>query len=238
MEFDRVSFLQELGDAIVHYEALPAFPKDLTLVEAYQLLLELVPKVSAAGTAGLKAGVTHPDIQAFLGLTHPLLGMLYKNRQLNAGDVIPFREKSAIECELGIVLDSSGKPISIGPAIEFVYLDFSQPQDMTASNLVVANLGADGFIQGEQIPWQESFADNQVRLFRDGELVMEASMLESFGGPRPALDWMLAEAKARHLSIADNTLLMTGTCGGATPALPGLYEANYGEFGSVKFKVE
>ena len=48
---------------------------------------------------------------------------------------------------------------------------------------------------------------------------------------------MLAEAKRRGLPLADDMLLMTGTCGGVTPAEPGHYVADYGDLGSVAFTV-
>ncbi len=227
-----------LADALKAHETLPAFPNDLALEDAAKLQDQVVQRLCAGGSAGLKAGMTSPGLQEFFKLDGALLGQLYPQGRLEAGAILPHLPKLSIECEIGIVVDANGAPKSVGPAIEFVYLDFANPQDMTAANLLATNLAADRFMPGPQFPWRALYNDITLRLTRDGEVVNEASVMESLGGPATALPWMCAEAKRRNIPLADNMLFMTGTCGGVVPAEPGHYVGEYGELGSVEFTVE
>jgi 2-keto-4-pentenoate hydratase len=228
---------QAIANAVTNTEPLPAMTETLTLEEAYRVQLELIRQIAPDGIAGLKAGVTTAAAQKHFGLQHGLLGELYLSGRLDPSDSIVVNPQAVIECEIGIVIDGGGDPVSVGPAIEFAYADFSRPLDASAVNLVAGNLGAYRFIQGSQQPWRSSFSGIRVQLSRDGEVVNEASMLEALGGPEHALPWMLQEATKRGLPIADGMLLMTGTCGRPTAALPGSYVADYGEFGQVSFTV-
>lgn len=230
-------FAQQLSDAIKAHRQLPTFTVDLTLQEAYDLQGLVAKKVSPAGLAGLKAGVTSNQLQQLFDIDHALMGRLYRSGQLSGEVVLPYLGKRSIECEIAIIIDARGLPKSAGPALEFVVLDFASREDMTGPNLVAGNLAADQFLAGEQLPWRESFEDIVVRLYRDDELVNEASMMESLGGPHAALDWMLSEADQRNIRISDGMLFMTGTCGQVIPALPGKYRADYGALGTITFSV-
>ena len=227
----------QMAKAIVADKPLPAITAALTLEQAYRVQIEMVRKVSPGGIAGLKAGVTTAAARKHFGLTHGLMGELYAFGSLDPDDPITVNPESVIECEIGILIDGAGNPLSAGPAIEFACANFARPQDLTAANLVAGNLGAYRFIRGSQQPWRNTFNDVRVQLSRDGELINEASMQEALGGPERALPWMLEEAALRGLPIEQGMLLMTGTCGQPAPALPGNYVADYGDFGQVSFTI-
>ena len=76
-------------------------------------------------------------------------------------------------------LNSDGSPISIGPAVEFVRVDFCRPEDLTPGNVTLANLGADQFILGEMSAWDSfdftALADIDIELKRDGEVILTTS---------------------------------------------------------------
>ena len=186
---------------------------------------------------GLKAGLTNSQGQQLFGIEHALLGHLYKAGRLAPGAQIAHKPKLAIECEIGIVVDAGGKPKSLGPAIELVYLDFAKAEDMTAVNLAAANLGAYWFIQGPQQDWGGDFSNVTVTLTRDGEQVTQAPITEALGGPEPALTWMNGEAERLGVQFQDGMFLMTGSCGGIIPSAPGSYVADYGPLGSVAFDI-
>jgi len=235
-------FLKELAASIRAHSTLPAFPPGITLEQAYAMLPKVASLACDASVYGLKAGLTNPQLQQLFGLEEALLGLLYDWGECRSGSRLPYREHAKIECELGIVVSADGTPISMGPAIEFVHLNFSSPADLTPANLVVSSLGADRFLCGEQISWAEidfdSLSETIVCLQRDGQALQEVSALESFGGPVNALEWCICEAKKRDLPLVENTLLLTGTCGEALTAAPGEYIADYGILGEVTFTVD
>ncbi|MBL4672806.1 MAG: hypothetical protein JKX81_11150, partial [Arenicella sp.] len=76
MTNDR-NFETQLTEAIESHSPLPRFPRDLTLEDAYARLPEVSAGVANGITAGIKAGITNPEIQALFGLEHALLGQLY-----------------------------------------------------------------------------------------------------------------------------------------------------------------
>lgn len=231
------SFIQSLAAAIEQGQALPAFPAGLSIDQAYDLQAQLTQRVFQGRAAGIKAGITTAAAQGFFGIDGPLIASLYQGRGLSNGAKIPSRPGASIECEIGIVVDKTGAVISAGPALEFVAIEFSQPEDFSLANILLANLAADRYLLGPQGEWLGDYRDVTVSLYRDEELLNQASVMDAIGGPQQALDWVLAEAKNRQLPMPDSCLLMTGSCGEPVPALPGKYRADYGKLGVVEFEV-
>ena len=71
-------------------------------------------------------------------------------------------------CSIVLQLNSDGSPISIGPAVEFVRLDFCRAEDLTPGNVTLCNLGADQFILGDMGAWDSfdftALADIEIEL--------------------------------------------------------------------------
>ncbi len=228
---------QQIAEAILNHQPLPVFPEGLTLANGYELQSEVASLVSPNGFAGIKAGVTSEQLQAIFGIDHALLGRLYRHGHFESGATLPFIEKQLIECEIGIIVDAQGQPVSAGPALEFAFAAFSMPTDATAPNLTAGNVAADKFLTGEQHPWRESYDDITIRFYRNDELINEAPITESLGGPAKAVTWIIQEAGRYNIEIPDNTLLMTGACGQVIPAAPGTYRADYGDLGEINFTI-
>ncbi|MCI5045281.1 MAG: hypothetical protein MRY72_11345 [Aquisalinus sp.] len=231
-------FSKELADAISTHEALPAFPGELTLDEAYQLQHRVTAERCGEDIGGIKAGVTSPPIQQYLGLDHALIASLYLDSLYPTVSTLPHLEGRMVECEVAVIVDAGGKPKMIAPAVEIVLVKFSIPTDMTAANLVACNLGADLYLIGEPVSWDSSFNDVSVSLSRDGEVVNQASMKDALGGPETAAQWMWQEAKSRGFRGGEDTTLLAGACGTVLPMEKGHYVADYGDLGSLEFTVE
>ncbi len=235
-------FIADLARAIRSRSPLPAFPPGLTLEDAYSMLPVVAASVCDDSSSGIKAGLTNPDLQQLFGLDDALLGLLYDWGKCRPGSRVSCSEYSQIECELGIVLDSDGRPVSIGPAIEFVHLNFSRPEDFTPANLVMSSLGADRYLVGEQTAWNdmdfEALRDVVIRLERDGKTLLEVSPYDSLNGPVSAVQLCVEEARERGLGLRENTLLLAGTCGAALSAASGNYTADYGLLGSIDFAID
>ena len=107
--------------------------------------------------------------------------------------------------------------------------------------MTLANLGADQFILGEMSAWDgfnfTALADIDIELKRDGEVILKTSPLDSFGGPKPALDWCISKAKSLGFAIRQGGVLLAGTNGAAMEADPGHYEASYGPLGTIEFTI-
>ena len=239
MSTDR--FVAQLADAIKAKSIWPEFPSGVTLTEAYSLIPHLTSLLSGEQSAGIKAGVTSKDLQALFGLEEPLLGLLYQQSEIENAATLPHTASRRIECELAMQLNSDGSPISIGPAVEFVRLDFCRPEDLTPGNVTLCNLGADQFILGDMGAWDSfdftALADIEIELMRDGEVILNASPLDSFGGPKPALDWCVNKANSLGFTIPEGGVLLAGTNGAAMEADPGHYQASYGPLGTIEFTI-
>jgi len=239
MSTDR--FIEDLADAIKTKSIWPEFPSDVTLTQAYSLIPQLTSLISGESSAGIKAGVTNADLQALFGLEEPLLGLLYQQSEIENAATLPYTASRRIECELAMRLNSDGSPISLGPAVEFVRLDFCRPEDLTPGNVTLANLGADQFILGEMSAWDSfdfiALADIDIELMRDGEVILTTSPLDSFGGPKQALEWCVNKASNLGFTIPQGGVLLAGTNGAAMEADPGDYEVSYGPLGTIEFTI-
>lgn len=233
------AFMTELAQAMATHSPLPRFPSGITVEQAYAGQPAVSRKVGP--TAGYKAGITNELIQRKLGLDQPLLGHLYRSGEQPGGAVLAHRPHAAIECELGIIVDAQGQPCWIVPALEFVHLRFTAPEDVSAANLVLCNLGADQFMLGQPQPWlsglEALMESSTIRLFRDNQLIQQACALSSMNGPEEAGEWMLDQIRNHQWPVTEGTLLMTGTCGDAIPFQPGSYRADYGPLGQIEFSI-
>ena len=239
MGIDR--FVAHLAEAIRTKSIWPEFPSGVTVTEAYPLIPYLASLISGETSAGIKAGVTNADLQALFGLEEPLLGLLYQQSETENAAILSHTASRRIECELAMRLNSDGSPISIGPAVEFVRLDFCRPEDLTPGNLTLCNLGADQFILGEMSAWDSfdftALADIDIELMREGEVILKTSPLDSFGGPKPALDWCVNKANSLGFAIPQGGVLLAGTNGAAMDADRGHYEVSYGPLGTMEFTI-
>ena len=231
------ALLSTLAEAISSRTPLPAIEQSLTLDEAYRLQHQLTAKLCPDGAAGIKAGVTTAGAQKYFGVDQALIASLYPHTVLDDNCRVPFVSGRLLECEFAVTVDADGTPLSIAPAIELALAQFSRPDDMTAENLVLSNVGADGFILGAAQDWAPPYDEASVRLTREDELLNEVSMTDALGGPEHAVPWILEEANRRGFSLGADTLLLTGACGKVVPAEVGRYTADFGPFGQISFEI-
>ncbi|MGC6499116.1 MAG: hypothetical protein ACON4C_02900 [Henriciella sp.] len=232
-------FAKELASAILQNQPLPKFGNELRLEDAYALQHQVTSLIAPEGAGGIKAGATAAPVQSYFGIDHALIASLYPDSRHTSGDTLSFVEGRGIECEVAVLMDENGRPKAIAPAIEFVFVKFSEASDMSAANLVASNLGADAFLVGDFQRWKDgAFDELTAVLSRNGEEVSRADMNDAIGGPGPATEWMFGEAKARGFRVGADTLIMTGACGQAMPGDIGNYAMEIDGLGSVSFAVQ
>lgn len=226
-----------LAAAIKSHAPLLAFGDTLSLEEAYALQHQVSQARTGGQIGGVKAGVTSPKVQAYFKLDHALIGSLCADARQSNGCSLAHLEGRAVECEVALIVDEEGRLKSIAPAIEIVFVKFSQQSDMTAPNLVACNLGAGLYIVGDPVPWDPALSATKVVLTCGEETLNEADMTDALGGPQSAAGWMLKEAQARDFSCGGDTLLLAGACGTVVPAKPGQYDADFGALGKIEFEI-
>lgn len=233
-EFDA----DRIAQAIKACAPLPAMPAGLSLEEGYALQQQVTAAINGSRSVGWKAGVTDPAMQAAFGLSEPLIGSLYRERQLQSPATVELTEDHQIECEVCVVVGADWQPKYIAPAIEFVRLTFVQPSDLTPANAIAANVGADRFLVGE---WHDfdAVADIAVTLESASKKLLELSTGIDAATIRRRLEWV-REAGDRHglvRSPGDDHLLFLGTMGQAVKASPGKYRATFGSLGTIDYHV-
>lgn len=233
--------INSLATAIASKAKLPEFPPGVTVAEAYQWLPELTQQASGNVPIGIKAGITNPDLQQVFGLDEPLIGLLSRSSEIKGHAVLSYSPHRLIECEMAVTFSADGSPLAIGPAAEFIHLDFARPEDMTPGNVTLCNLGADQFICGEMVAWDtfdfERLTSIEIVAKRDGETLLTASPMDSLGGPKIAHDWCISKAKSLGFHLPEGGILLAGTNGSALPGEPGDYEIHYGSLGSIRFSI-
>ena len=229
--------IAQIVKALQTRATIPQFPTSLTVVEAYKIQHQVVASLDNDSIIGLKAGLTTAASQESFGITHPVLGRVFKSGRLFSGASFNTVSGGLLECEIGVRVNASGTTTSIAPVIELPRFPFKLPIDTTGPNLIACNVAADRYVVGEFLEIPTSFDDCSVALSRGGETLCYANLTEPLGGPLHSLDWMLTEATVRDISIPDDALMLTGACGGIHPALPGLYIADYGSLGRIEFEI-
>lgn len=227
-----------IAQAIQACTPLPAMPAELSLEEGYALQQQVTAAINGSRSVGWKAGVTDPEMQAAFGLSEPLIGSLYRERQLRSPATVELTEDHQIECEVCVVVGADWRPKYVAPAIEFVRLTFSQPSDLTPANAIAANVGADRFLVGELHDF-DAVTDITVTLESAGEKLLEHSTGVDATTIGRRLEWMRKASDQHGLarSAADDHLLLLGTMGQPVKASPGKYRATFGSLGAVEFQI-
>ena len=236
--FDAQSMVEQVAETVLARSPLPAMHCP-DLASGYQFQRKLSAHINGGVSFDLKAGATSLAAQQQLGLSSPLLGSLYVRGKLHSGCEVVVTEGQELECEIAVVVDGNGSPVSLVPVVEVVYLKFSQAADLSVVNAVAANLGTDRFICGEPRPWDGSLSEIAITVVKDGDKVADISNDYSFGGPAAGVEWMINEARKWRLwgEGTDDRLLLLGTCGKAMEASSGEYRIDFGPLGEVTFSL-
>lgn len=230
--------MERIATCIRLRQPLPSFACE-NIDHGYNLQKRVTKNINHNGQIGFKAGATSTAVQQHLGLKAPLVGSLYGDGKLQSGCELSLVAGQELECEIGIVVNCKGEPIGLFPAVEVVYLEFSQREDLSIANAVAVNLGADRFICGPISPWQPTLESLTINVIRDGINVATIVSGYSFGSLNEGANWMLGEVKAKKLwsSAEKQSLFLMGTCGDSFIGKKGNYQIDFGCLGNITFNV-
>lgn len=234
------ALIEKIATSVRDTQPLPAMSMESTR-EAYDIQKQVAKAVDPSGPHDLKAGITSRVMQQHLGLQSPLVGSLYATRKLGNDCKLTLKEGQELECEIGVVVDSSGNPIGLCPIVEVIYLSFSRNEDLSIPNIVAANLGADRYICGDILPWDSSAKNVSIDVYIDDKLEATLSNDYSFGAPIEGAAWMIAEATKLGLfkpGQQSSTILSLGTCGQALEGKSGTYRIEFDTLGELRFEIE
>jgi 2-keto-4-pentenoate hydratase len=81
-------------------------------------------------------------------------------------------------------------------------------------------------------------ASLHVTLSRDGRVVAEGTGVDALGDPRLSSEWTVAKAREIGYQPREGWIVLTGALGPVVDATPGQYTADYGELGSIAFRID
>jgi 2-keto-4-pentenoate hydratase len=230
----------------------PSAQRPLAMAEA--LAVQRAFNALRAGTdpvAGYKAALTDEGPQRALGLTGPISGALFASRARQPGAVV---DRAAfrgllIETELGFrAARRIDRPVdgraelraaiaTVSPMFELADPGFGRVA-LTGTDLVAANAACGEFVEGVPRPAAEADVNAvTVRLLLDGNTLHEVCAGALVGDQWRALHWLVNAVVAAGEVVEAGQLLMTGALGGAHPALPGRYRAEFGVLGDLEITV-
>ena len=205
---------------------------------------------ASSPVSGFKGALTNIAAQQSMGIDVPVSGVLLEEMHLPTGLVVELESFShaVVETEIGFCI---GKQISRQilpeellahveyclPMIEIADIGFDDPGAMTIYDFIASGAAAAGYIAGERT---ESRAVNEVEatLSRNGELLHQGQGTDALGDQFSAATWLINQVVAQGYVVKPGHFLMTGSLGRIQMVTrPGLYVADYGEFGKIEFEI-
>ena len=200
---------------------------------------------------GYKSAANALALQTALGLSEPIVGALFARGERKPGDRIErttyrtllietelgFRVARPIDTPVASLAELRSAMSTCVPMIELADPGFGRTR-FTGLDLIAANSAAAGFICGK--PHRADQLDVNalhIRLSRDGATLHEARSGELMGNQWQALLWLVNKVIDTGYVIKPGQLFMTGALGGAHPATPGEYLAEFGALGEIRFHV-
>lgn len=195
--------------------------------------------------AGYKAAATSPGAQQQLGLTAPVLGVLYRGMLKPDGSTVKVTDGARLIFELDLLARVGSAAINdattreealaaLDAFVPFVELgDLMVPKGaaVTGPLLQAMNAGARLGVEGAPVPTAgmtpDSIGAASAKLLVNGAVVAEAPVTALLGHPLDAVLWIVEATKARGMTLKPGDVLSLGSMGRFQQAAPGKVEADY-----------
>ncbi len=235
-------------------EALPLphrIDETLTIETAYRVQARIVKhELAGAQPAGFKAGLTSAPAQARFRADHPVAGVLVRNGRKEPGSTLRLSEWPGLNLETEVAF-RIGTPIrqridntatlrthidGIAPAVELPALHFETPTELSAIDIVAANVGAAAYIVGPFV--SPDLRDPNLvspRLLCNGAEINRGHARDALGDQWEAALWLVNTMMEQGWTLESGQILLTGALGKMVPATPGDCSAEYGNWGTIVF---
>ena len=231
---------------------------DISMDEAYALQHELVGKLRDHGgwgeIYGYKAALTALPAQQAMGITEPIIGVLFERAvfQADGATAITTDRPVLLETEVGFTL---GKPIT-EPVTEHNVLDavaycsglieLASPnlqQRPTSVDLISNNSASYGCVVGVSNKHPTDIDLDAVpvtltRLASADEVLHTAAAGSVMAGQVDALIWLINSTLAQGYALRPGHVLMTGSIGSMHAGKAGKYRADFGALGDLAFVLD
>ena len=231
---------------------------DISMDEAYALQHELVGKLRDHGgwgeIYGYKAALTALPAQQAMGITEPIIGVLFERAvfQADGATAITTDRPVLLETEVGFTLS---KPIT-EPVTEHNVLDavaycsglieLASPnlqQRPTSVDLISNNSASYGCVVGVSNKHPTDIDLDAVpvtltRLASADEVLHTAAAGSVMAGQVDALIWLINSTLAQGYALRPGHVLMTGSIGSMHAGKAGKYRADFGALGDLTFVLD
>ncbi|QDU60345.1 Acetylxylan esterase precursor [Planctomycetes bacterium Pan216] len=211
--------------------------------------------LDAKEIGGVKGGLVSPRVQARLGISEPLGGILRKSgrRDGTKKSTIALADWPGlkIETEIAFII---GKPITrrlttgeefkahvraVAPAIELPAGQLAGDGPPTAADIAAINIGAAAYLVGKEVkPDTLDPRAVKVTLTRDGESLHTGSGDDCWKGPWETGLWLANFAFDQGIDLKPGQVILSGALGKMHPGQPGRYVANFGDLGTIEFTLK
>lgn len=223
---------------------------DLTIAQAYEIQAALVKLREEKGevVAGYKAGFTAALVQRKMGLKRALSGTLFASMICPPGTIYQKDfARMLIETEIGFrfgqditrpIKDMSslkGAIAGVFPAIELPDVAYKDMNLRTELDAIVSNVSARKVLVGKPGKAPDVNAV-RVTLFHNGRGITSGIGSNALGDQWEALTWLVNDVVAKGSKIKRGYIAITGVISTIVHAKPGIYLADYGDFGTIEFE--
>jgi len=252
-EYDIIA--QKIEDAYTSKKPRPLISqefKNLTTDQAYEIQTSFVKLMESKGEMcmGYKAGVWDAPGQKRFGLEGPVNGILLKSMLRWPGKIyLKNHARLFIEPEIGFSfkkditepiddIEVLKRAVAITyPAIELPDIAYSDMKLIRGVDLIASNVAARKVLIGTAAKSKDLNAVT-VKLIYNGQEITNGAGSNAGGDQWEALRWVVNDVLARGGEIKDGYIVITGILTKLTPAKPGKYVADYGNFGKIEFEFE
>jgi 2-keto-4-pentenoate hydratase len=251
-------FARQTVAALAAKQSPPRFTEGVpggSLDDAYVAQRRLVRAVAMGDpVAGFKGAAVAAATQKALGVDGPLAGVVFRSGRLDGRSplVVPVRDGQpvAVETEIGYVTSvdlsyeiltdeqARGAVESVVPIIELPR-SFPNGGPANARNMVASNIGSDRYLVGAPVKAEQFNPDAvAITLKRDGTVLHETTGGAAAGGQWHNLRLVLNSLTRHGYTIPAGSVVLGGALGKIQPGEQGLYEATFGELGTISFELK
>lgn len=253
------SYAKELYSKFMGGEALPILDKETyqpNMKDTYAIQNAFVNHFienKDQEIGGFKGAVGAKRAQDSLGLDGPVSAVLYKSGYVKADGLpkLSLKEEGSmmVENEIGFVFSSDvseridnvhrlKKVIkAIVPVIELPGGRSPKGGGGIKDN-ITRNFGSYKYIVAKGLPVDEVNPDEiEIVLKKDGEIINSPKGSDAYNGQWANLIHQLNHAVGQGYTIKAGQIIITGALGKIQPVSPGSYSADYGELGTIEFRI-